>query len=104
MYNNKITEITGLENLKNLNVLSIGKNLLSSHEVCIKYLRDLSNNLEVLKMAENPFRGPNGIGNMDYKLYAVEMLKGLKYLDYQLISVSEREHAKQKYTDDAAKD
>lgn len=105
LYNNKIEEISGLEMLDNLNVLSIGKNLLSKHEDAISYLQKLSNNLEVLKMAENPFRGPNGIGNnSDYKLYAIEMLKGLKYLDYQLISVDLREMARSKYTDDAAKE
>ena len=55
----------------------------------------LNNNLEVLKLAGNEF-GKNGIGEQDYKLFAIEMLKKplLKYLDYKLISSDERNDAK----------
>ena len=44
-----------MENLNNLNVFSFGKNLITSHEVAVKYLKGLKNKLQVLKMAENPF-------------------------------------------------
>ena len=103
LYSNKITELKNLEKLTKLNVLSIGKNLLRNHENAVKYLQSLRNNLEVLKMAENPFQkqggGPGGAE--DYRLYAVEMLKGLKYLDYQLIDQQMRDQAKQKHSDEA---
>jgi len=66
----------------------------------------LDNNLEVLKMADNPFHRVGAAGADDYKLYAIEMLKKpmLKYLDYQLISSDQRNDAKQKHTDEADKD
>jgi hypothetical protein len=80
--------LSGLENLHNLNVLSFGKNLIKSFmddDGCITYLRGLKNKLEVLKMAENPL-GKSGQGEADYKLYAIEALKKLKYIDYELIT------------------
>ena len=50
-------------------------------------------------MADNPFsrQAPN---NQLSKLYAVESLKGLKYLDYELISDTLRKDAKDKYNDE----
>jgi len=36
-------------------------------------------------MAENPFSKGTGSEN-DYKLYAIEYIKQLKYIDYELIS------------------
>jgi hypothetical protein len=50
----------------------------------VQYLKGLKNNLEVLKMAENNFF-IGGQGDQDYKLYTIEVLKNLKYLDYELI-------------------
>lgn len=89
LYSNKIKKLSGLENLCNLNVLSIGKNLLTKYadddEGCINYLRTLKNKLEVLKMAENLFT-KTGQTEGDYKLYAIEALKKLKYIDYELIT------------------
>lgn len=75
LYSNKITEITGLENLSKLNVLSLGKNLLKDHNAALTYLRKLKNNLEVLKLAENPFVKTSGQNPEDYKLLAVEWIK-----------------------------
>jgi hypothetical protein len=62
----------------------------------------LHNNLEVLKIAGNPFHRIGASGADDYKLYAIEMLKKLKYLDYQLISIDQRNDAKAKHNDDVA--
>jgi Leucine-rich repeat (LRR) protein len=48
LYSNKIKRLGGLENLTNLNVLSFGKNLITSFmddDGCISYLRTLKNKL-----------------------------------------------------------
>lgn len=52
---------------------------------CITYLRGLKNKLQVLKMAENPINR-SGTTESDYKLYAIEALKNLKYVDYEVIT------------------
>jgi hypothetical protein len=59
-------------------------------------LKKLKNKLEVLKMADNPF-SYIGQNDVDYKLYTIEMLKGLKYLDYELIDIDTRKQAEMKY-------
>jgi hypothetical protein len=59
-------------------------------------LKKLKNKLEVLKMADNPF-SYTGQNDVDYKLYTIEMLKGLKYLDYELIDIDTRKQAEMKY-------
>jgi len=82
-----------------LNVFSFGANLVTDSEKAIDYLRGLKNKLEVLKMAENNFRKP-GQSDQDYKLRAIEYLKKLKYLDYEVITQEQREAAKAKYTDE----
>ena len=51
-------------------------------------------------MAENPFQRAGGSNEGDYKLYAIECLKNLKYLDYEVINSSMREAAKIKYGDE----
>jgi hypothetical protein len=66
---------------------------------CITYLRSLKNKLEVLKMAENDFTKA-GAAEADYKLYAIEALQKLKYIDYELITCQQREAAKTKYSDE----
>ena len=66
---------------------------------CVSYLRTLKNKLQVLKMAENPLNR-SGQAEADYKLYAIEALKNLKYIDYELITDQQREAAKQKYSDE----
>ena len=47
-------------------------------------------------MADNPFQFTGG-NETDYKLYTIEMLKGLKYLDYELIDEASRKAAELKY-------
>ena len=42
-----------------------------------------------------------GSGDSDYKLYAIQFIKGLKYLDYEVITEHMKEQAKQKHTDEA---
>lgn len=50
-------------------------------------------------MSENPInRGALTEG--DYKLFAIEALKKLKYIDYELITEHQREAAKTKYSDE----
>lgn len=89
LYDNKIKELSGLENLHELNVFSFGKNEVETYldtNGCIWYLRNLKNKLEVLKMADNKFKA-TGSNENDYKLYAIEALPKLKYIDYELITV-----------------
>ena len=99
LYSNKITEIGGLERLTELNVFSFGKNLVKNHQEALLYLKRQKNRLEVLKMAENPFVKVGGQNPEDYKLLAIEWLKGLKYLDYELITEDDRNNAKTKFSE-----
>ena len=96
LYCNSISEMSGLEKLHNLNVLSIGKNRFRDHMAILHYLKGLKNNLQVLKMAENNFvKQANSTGGDDYKTMAILMLgSNLKYIDYELITDEEREKAK----------
>ena len=79
-----------------MNVLSFGQNQFNLHDEPVQYLKKLKNKLEVLKMADNPFQFTGG-NETDYKLYTIEMLKGLKYLDYELIDEASRKAAELKY-------
>ena len=81
-------------------MLSFGKNCVRDHNAALTYLRKLKNNLEVLKMAENPFVKTSGQNPDDYKLLAIEWIKGLKYLDYELIEEDTREKANEKHKED----
>jgi hypothetical protein len=63
-------------------------------------MKSLKNKLQVLKMCENPFFRTGTGNDGDYKLYAIESLKQLKYLDYELITGSMREQAHAKYSDE----
>lgn len=96
LFANKITKLEGLDTLTELNVLSFGKNEFKAHDEPINYLKKLKNKLEVLKMADNPFEY-QGQNETDYKLFTIEMLKGLKYLDYELIDEANRRAAELKY-------
>jgi Leucine-rich repeat (LRR) protein len=55
LFKNRITKLSGLENLKVLEVLSIGSNQLASLDDSINYLRRLKNNLQVLRISDNAF-------------------------------------------------
>jgi len=88
-----------LENLHELNVLSVGSNKIEHYEKPIQYLKDLKNKLEVLKMADNPF---TKYQEAEYKQYAIAWLKDLKYLDYELIDEEAREKANEKYKEEIA--
>ena len=96
LYDNRLTKLSGLENLTNLNVFSFGKNLITSHDEAVLYLKKLKNKLEVLKMAGNPFNFP-GTNEQDYSLYTIEILRNLKYLDYEPISDTKRKEATAKH-------
>lgn len=68
-----------------LNVLSLGNNLIESYigeDNVIFYLRSLNNRLEVLTLMGNKCATDNPT---NYKLYAIAFLPQLKYLDYEVI-------------------
>ena len=73
----------GLDSLENLNVLSVGNNMIISLDDSVRYLYKLRNNLEVLKICGNAFKET---GEKDYKrriiAYLTKMPRKLKYLDY----------------------
>lgn len=96
-YSNHITKLSGLEKLTQLNVLSVGKNKLSNLDESIKYLRGLTNRLEVLKISDNNFQQR---GEKDYTKYAIAHLKNLKYLDYELISSNSRQEANEEFKEE----
>ena len=90
LFSNRITVLEGLDNLENLNVLSVGSNQLSMLEESVYYLHKLRNNLEVLKINNNNFVYSQ---EKEYKGRIIAFLKDLKYLDYELIELKEREKA-----------
>lgn len=90
LYSNSIRNLGGLEPLTQLNVLSVGKNELRNLDETVKYLRGLNNKLQVLKISGNKF---NARGEKDYSKYTIAHLKQLKYLDYELITDSNRADA-----------
>eukprot|EP00350_Pseudokeronopsis_sp_OXSARD2_P005466 CAMPEP_0170554728 /NCGR_PEP_ID=MMETSP0211-20121228/12605_1 /TAXON_ID=311385 /ORGANISM="Pseudokeronopsis sp., Strain OXSARD2" /LENGTH=146 /DNA_ID=CAMNT_0010864033 /DNA_START=1 /DNA_END=441 /DNA_ORIENTATION=+ len=87
LFSNQIEEVKGLDNLSKLNVLSLGSNMIKQYDTVILYLRDLKNNLEVLKISDNPF---TKYGENEYKQFSIAYLKELKYLDYELINETVR--------------
>ena len=91
LYQNKITELSGLEELNKLNVLSVGSNQITKLEPMLLYLKKLKNNLQVLKIEDNPFKSEekNNKDNLS-RNKNIAWLHGLKYLDYRIISDEER--------------
>ena len=94
LFSNRIVVLEGLENLEQLNVLSVGSNAIANLEESVRYLHKLRNNLEVLKIKDNAFKETN---DKDYKGRIIAFLRGLKYLDYELIEQKEREKAESDY-------
>ena len=90
LFQNRITKLGGLEQLTELQVLSVGSNQLASLEDSIDYLRKLKNNLQVLRISNNAFQKQR---NTEYKKYTIARLKNLKYIDYELIDVKEKQAA-----------
>jgi Leucine-rich repeat (LRR) protein len=97
LFQNRITKLGGLEQLTELQVLSVGSNQLASLEDSIDYLRKLKNNLQVLRISNNAFQKQR---NTEYKKYTIARLKNLKYIDYELIDVKEKQAALDQYKDD----
>jgi hypothetical protein len=89
--------LSGLENLHELNVLSVGQNQVQDYAENIKYLHGLKNRLQVLKMADNPFFKYK---EAEYRQYAIAFLTNLKYLDYELIDDETREKASEKHKEE----
>ena len=94
LFSNRITVLEGLDNLENLNVLSVGSNEIANLEHSVNYLHKLRNNLEVLKIIDNAFRETS---QKEYKGRIIAYLRNLKYLDYELIELKERETAESEY-------
>lgn len=98
LFSNNITYISGLEGLVKLNVLSLGSNKINDYVEAIRYLYNLRfSNLQVLKMADNPFCKHK---EAEYRYYAIAFLKKLKYLDYELIDEETRNNASEKHREE----
>lgn len=98
LFSNNISQISGLETLTKLNVLSLGSNKIGDYGEAIKYLYNLRlPNLQVLKMADNPFYKAK---ESEYKNYAIAFLRKLKYLDYELIDEETRSSAQEKHREE----
>lgn len=97
LFSNQITQLSGLENLHELNILSVGQNIIADHTVAIRYLFNLKNKLQVLKMADNPFFKNK---EAEYRQFAIAFLQNLKYLDYELIDDETREKAIEKHKEE----
>ena len=82
LFSNKIEHVSGLENLPELNVLSLGNNLIQSHSEVVDYLRKIENKLEVLTLMGNPCIKEN---ENEYRMRVVAYLPKLKYIDYSVI-------------------
>lgn len=74
---------------------------MRSYDDAVRYLKKLSNNLQVLNMEDNPYVY-TGTSDRDYKFFTICMLRSLKYLDYKLISENQRSQAKLKYDETVA--
>jgi len=55
LYKNKVVEVSGLDALHSLNVLSLGSNRISDLTETVQYLKQLKNNLQVLRLDDNDF-------------------------------------------------
>jgi Leucine-rich repeat (LRR) protein len=98
LFSNNISQISGLETLTKLNVLSLGSNKITDYGEAIKYLYNLRfPNLQVLKMADNPFYK---LKEAEYRYYAIAFLRKLKYLDYELIDEETRSNAQEKHREE----
>ena len=97
LFSNEITTLSGLENLRELNILSVGHNKILDYVEAIKYLNNLKNRLQVLKMADNPFYK---LKEAEYRQFAIAFLNNLKYLDYELIDDETREKALEKHKEE----
>jgi len=97
LFSNHIVVLSGLESLHELNVLSVGSNIIAEHTEAIRYLFGLKNKLQVLKMADNPFFKNK---EAEYRQFSIAFLGGLKYLDYELIDDETREKAVEKHKEE----
>lgn len=79
-------------------MLSLGSNKITDYVEAIRYLYNLRlPNLQVLKMADNPFYK---LKEAEYRYYAIAFLKRLKYLDYELIDDETRNNATEKHREE----
>lgn len=95
-YSNRIQELSGLDNLSKLNVLSLGCNLFTQYVQVIEYLKSFSHNIQVLTLKGNECASTKD----EYRKYVVAFLQNLKYLDYEVIDQGLREAALEKHKDE----
>lgn len=95
LFHNQIREVaSGLRSCVNLNVLSLGDNLISAFEPTISYLRKFSQ-LQVLKLEGNKIQEePN------YKSFILAHFPELKYLDYVWVDPKDIQAARDEHRDE----
>jgi hypothetical protein len=93
LYSNRISVIEGLEQCKNLQCLSLGHNKIESLEE-VKKLRKIRS-LRMLTLADNPV-----CSESEYKMTVLAYIDTIKYLDYALVDVEDRNQAKEQCQDE----
>jgi len=94
LFNNEIASPAGLEAVAgSLQVLSLGNNLMARLEETVVWLRRLRA-LEVLTLEGNPLCKPVEGQRTPYKVFVHGFLPRLKYLDYAMVTQSERAAAR----------
>lgn len=93
LFNNRISIVEGLDQCTRLQCLSLGNNKIDSMEQVIK-LRQIKS-LRMLTLSGNPVCKEN-----DYRMSIYAFLDSLRYLDYALIDINDRNTAKEQYHDE----
>lgn len=94
LFHNSIRVATGLGGCSALQCLSLGENKFDSLLDTVLYLRRLPA-LEVLTLEGNPLCAQGEGGRDLYRPYFLAFCTRLKYLDYQLITHTERDAARE---------
>ncbi len=95
LYNNQITAIQGLEQCTSLQVVSLGNNNIAELDAML-YFRRMPQ-VEVLCMDGNPCCASGDGGEnrgQAYRSFCHAFLPQLKYLDYELITLAEKQAAR----------
>jgi len=94
LFHNSIQKVTGLSGCASLQCLSLGENKIDDLTSSVMYLRKIPT-LEVLTLEGNPLCNLGEGGRDVYRPYFIAFCSKLKYLDYQLITASDREAARE---------
>eukprot|EP00771_Trimastix_marina_P000625 gnl/Trimastix_PCT/1647.p1 GENE.gnl/Trimastix_PCT/1647~~gnl/Trimastix_PCT/1647.p1 ORF type:complete len:505 (+),score=191.70 gnl/Trimastix_PCT/1647:70-1584(+) len=90
LFSNQISTLEGMDCLTQLRILSLGDNQIDDLDSLL-YLRQFEH-LQALTLKGNPVAGDD-----DYKLYLLAHIRGLRYLDYQLVKPAEVRAARNQY-------